>query len=105
MSETAALARRARPGAAGGAPAMIFRKLDGSAKDASTIPPADAISWRRLTSIVTLGPPDAVVRADRTSASNQLPGPGLPDRLAQIWTVCSSTNRKLKKRNAWVSRR
>jgi len=38
---------------AGWAPSRIFRKLDGRAKDASTIPPADAISWRRLSSIVT----------------------------------------------------
>jgi hypothetical protein len=30
--------------AAGAVPSMIFRKLDGRAKDASTIPPADAIS-------------------------------------------------------------
>src|ERR1700677_3641118 len=32
---------------------MIFRRLDGRAKDPRTIPPADAISWRRLSSIVT----------------------------------------------------
>jgi hypothetical protein len=51
--------RRALPGAAGLESSMIFRRLDGKAKDASTIPPADAISWRRLTSIVTYGPPNA----------------------------------------------
>jgi hypothetical protein len=38
---------------AAGAPSMSFRRLDGKANDASTIPPADASSWRRLTSIVT----------------------------------------------------
>jgi hypothetical protein len=32
---------------------MSLRRPAGKAKDASTMPPADAISWRRLNSIVT----------------------------------------------------
>jgi hypothetical protein len=53
MSEMGAPVRRALLGDAGAALSRIFRKPDGSAKEASTIPPADAISWRLLTSIVT----------------------------------------------------
>src|ERR1700722_6549418 len=36
----------------GGAPSRALRSAGGKANDASTIPPMDAISWRRLTSIV-----------------------------------------------------
>src|ERR1700728_4105521 len=35
-----------------GASPMALRRAGGKANDASTIPPIDAISWRRVTSIV-----------------------------------------------------
>src|ERR1700728_1048993 len=53
MSETGERVARARPGEPGGASARIFRRLAGKANDASTMPPADAMSWRLLISIVT----------------------------------------------------
>jgi len=51
MSEMGA-GLRAELSRAGGAESMIFRRLDGKANEPSTIPPIDAMSWRRVTSIV-----------------------------------------------------